>query len=203
MHVELQCLLPWWPLEYPHTTQCDIFNKVRKRWLDCLAQTSWSRRWSESSHSPGKLRQFTSTSSQRSALSKILHEWKGSTIYRPRIMCVCKKRLHVFVALRACRYVCANVDIYHSMTHKPHQRLSCKKLRRRSFKEEGSSDKTERAKGATHTHTHPLTHTLVQDFEQGLEIPFGSHEWSDSKVYKMGKSFFKLIHLYSNIFICI
>lgn len=50
--------------------------------------------------------------------------------------------------------VCANLYIYHTMTHKPHQRLCCRKLRQHSFKEEASTDKAERATSTTHTHTH-------------------------------------------------
>ena len=37
-HVALGCLLPWWPPEYPHTAQCDIFNKVSGLWLYCLVR---------------------------------------------------------------------------------------------------------------------------------------------------------------------
>lgn len=67
---------------------------------------------------------------------------------------------HVSVTLCmcACLCVCANVYIYHSMTHKPHQRLCSRKLRQHSFKAEANTDRAERATGTTHAHAHTHTH---------------------------------------------
>ena len=162
VHVALRCLLPWWPPECPYTAQCDIFNKVWGLWLCCLV---WLWRCELFSDVSLGLSFVSATRENPAAYvgrltalllqSNVTYPNRGVTA-TDQERWVCKSE---YMCLLLCLCACANVYIYHSMTHKPHQRICCRKLRQHSFKEEASTDKAERGTGPTHTHT--ITRTQI------------------------------------------
>lgn len=64
-------------------------------------------------------------------------------------MCACVHQAHVPMRVHSYDHVLARayVHAHHTVTHKPHQRLQCRKLRQHSFKEEAETDRVHGAGG--------------------------------------------------------
>lgn len=165
------------PPEYPHTVQCDIFNKVWVLWLYCLVWLWRCELFSDLSlrHSFVRILQFMSTRLQLYCLSSMWQECEGSANWSG--ISVCKSE---HMCLPLCLCVHAQMCIFTTAWLTYHFRddaaenwdnaVSKRKPALIKLKEKQAQ--------YSHKHTHAVhSCTGTQHYEQSLEIPFCLSQW--------------------------